>query len=275
MNNPKSKDLVRAGRILSLSLPLIVLLILVSIVGLLYPQVYRDTTPNWLAQSLGQDTVDLFLIVPVLIVGTLYSSRDRLAMYLWVGTLLYIVYTFLIYCFTVRFNALFLPYCFILGVSFFSITWFFSSDRRPYYGSTGNTLLSFIGIFFVAIAILFYSLWLTEIITAAFKNEIPLTILNAGLLTNPVHVIDLSIFLPGTFVIGVMAVRRRPFATIFAPVLLVFFFLMDLTIATLSVMMKLRGVGGDYMVAIVMITLAAISLGLLVGFIRRENEISD
>jgi hypothetical protein len=268
-----TNDVVPGSNVLKVSIPLILLVIGVSLVGLLYPEIYKAATPNWLTQSVGQDTVDLFLIVPVLITGTYYSfASSRVAVYLWLGTLLYLVYTFVIYCFTVRFNLLFIPYCLILGLSFFSLVWFFSGDKKPYYGNTANRILGIVGVYFIVLSILFYSLWLIEVIPATINNEIPSSTKEAGLYTNPVHVLDLSLFLPATFVIGVMAIRRTIMSTLLSPVMLTFFTLMNLTIAGLSVMMKLRDVGGSYTVATVMVCMAVFSLLLLVGYIRNEES---
>jgi len=257
--------------ILKVSIPLIVLVIAVSAVGLFYPEIYKAATPNWLAQSVGQDAVDLFLIVPVLVIGTFYAfTSNRFAVYLWIGTMLYLVYTFLIYCFSVRFNPLFIPYCLILGVSFFSLVWFFSGEKRDYYGTVSNRILGVIGIYFIAISIVFYALWMAEVLPATINNETPKSILDAGLTTNPVHVIDLALFLPATFIIGIMALRRIRLSTIMAPVLLTFFALMDLTIACLSVIMKIRNAGGSYTIAAVMIGLTVLSVVMFIRFAEEE-----
>lgn len=267
-----AKDLLPGTNILKVSIPLILLVVCVSAIGLLYPEIYRAATPNWLTQSVGQDAVDLFLIVPVLIIGTLYSfSSNRFAAYVWVGTLLYLVYTFLIYCFTVRFNPLFLPYCLILGLSFFSLLWFFSGDKNKFYGNIQNKVLTVIGFYFVIVSGAFYWLWLNEIIPAMMKNEVPASVIDAGLMTNPVHVIDLALFLPATFIVGIMALRRTLMSTILSPVLLTFFILMDLTIAALSVIMKMRDAGGSYVVAIVMLVLSAFSVILFIRYAHKER----
>lgn len=261
------------GSILKFSVPLILLVIVVSVCGLLYPEIYKAASPNWLAQSVGQDTVDLFLIVPVLIIGTVYSmSSHRFAIYLWLGTLLYLVYTFVIYCFAVRFNPLFILYCLTLGLSFFSVVWFFSGNSKKFYGNTGNRFLNIVGIYFIVISIVFYSVWLMEVIPAMINNEIPASTREAGLFTNPVHVLDLSLFLPGTFLVGIMALRRTLLSTILSPVLLTFFILMDITIAALSVIMATRGVGGSYVVATVMTCLAVFTLLLLIGYMNNDRS---
>jgi len=266
-------NVIPGKNVLKVSIPLILLVIGVSMTGLLYPEIYKAATPNWLTQSVGQDAIDLFLIVPLLIVGTLYSfaAVNRIAAYLWLGTLVYLVYTFLIYCFTVRFNPLFIPYCFVLGLSFFSVIWFFSGDKKEFYGSRGNKVLGIVGVYFISVSVVFYSLWLAELVPATINDEIPGSIKEAGLLTNPVHVIDLSFFLPATFIAGILALRRSILSTLLSPVLLTFFILMDVTVATLSIIMNLRGITEGITVAIIMISLAVFSLLLLVSFIRNER----
>jgi len=277
LNEPKDRVMQQTRsefsekNIARVSVPLIILVVGVSAVGFFYPEIYKAATPNWLAQSVGQDAVDLFLVVPVLIVGTVLSfASNRIAVYLWLGTLLYLVYTFLIYCFTVQFNPLFIPYCLILGISFFSVVWFFSSDKKEFYGSVTNKILGVVGVYFIVVAVVFYALWLAEVLPATIKNETPVSILEAGLITNPVHVIDLSLFLPATFMIGVMALRRAKLSTILVPVLLTFFILMDVTIAALSVLMASRNVGGSNVVAAAMAGMTLLSVFLLVRFVREE-----
>jgi hypothetical protein len=108
-----------------LSLPLVILLITVSILGLADPYVYLKETLNWRTQSLGQDIVDLFLISPILLITSiLVYKKNQIALLLWSGAILYLIYTFVIYCFAVHFNYLFWVYCIILGLSFYSFVYF-------------------------------------------------------------------------------------------------------------------------------------------------------
>ena len=59
--------------ILWLSLPLAAIVIFVSVTGLATPGFYAAETPNWQAQSYGQDLADLFLVTPALIISSIYA----------------------------------------------------------------------------------------------------------------------------------------------------------------------------------------------------------
>lgn len=265
--------------ILGLSLPLIALLILYSSIGLLYPGLYSKSSPGWIAQTVAQDGINLFVVTPLLIVAALYSFQGiKSAIILWGGTLGYLVYTFLIYCFSVTFNMLFLAYCVTLGLSVFSLLWFFFTQvRKPIVTQLSRGLFTRItGVYFIIIALAFYLLWLLEIIPASITQTIPSSLTEIGLLTNPVQVIDLSVCLPLVFISGLMTLKAKPFSPILVPVVLVFFILMDITIAALTVVLIREGFGGNASVAIIMCGLALFSLGLLIWFVKiTQDELSN
>src|SRR6476660_2019568 len=99
-NNQRKKVIV-------LTLPLAVLISIASWVGLFTENFYYKETPNWISQAIGQDAIDLFLVTPLLLITAFLAIKNEKAFLLWGGTTLYIVYTFVIYCFDVHFNGLF------------------------------------------------------------------------------------------------------------------------------------------------------------------------
>ncbi len=258
---------------LALSIVVFLLVGAVSITGLVNPDMYSAATPNWLAQTVGQDAFDLFFVAPLLLIAGLYAyTHNRLAWMIWGGTIAYLVYTFLIYCFCVSFNPLFGVYCAILGLSLFSFIWFVQSSKPGTLNVKNETFKTVTGYYFVAIAVLFSLLWLLEIIPASISGQVPQSVVAAGLPTNPVHVIDLSMFLPSVFILGVGLVRGKKMAIYFAPVALVFFILMDLTIAVLSGILLQQGQDGSIGIIIAMSSLALLSLLLLIWFLRTCTE---
>lgn len=125
------------------------------------------------------------------------------------------------------------------------------------------------GFYFIMFAVVFYFLWLYEIILSIFNNETPKSVEETGLITNAVHVLDLSVFLPAVLISGIFLLRRKTIGFIMAPLLLTFFILMNITIAWLVVLMKQRGAGGEYPVAIAMGVLGLFSLILLIIYIKK------
>lgn len=253
--------------VLILSLPLFVLILTSSLVGLIFSKIYDHSTPNWLVQTIGQDAIDLFIVLPVLMTSALYSfKKNRIAWGVWGGTLAYLAYTFVIYSFAVIFNSLFLIYCMVLGLASYALAFFayiqmqsIGSDRR----SDKVT-----GWYFVVVSVCFAILWLSEIVPATISGTLPASLIKAGLSVNPIHVLDLAFFLPMVFITGIAILRNRRWPHLVTPSLLVFFILMDITIGVLSLAMRKNDVGGSIQVAIAMGVLALISLVLFV----RENR---
>lgn len=252
--------------LLSLSLPLAALLCVVSGVGLFYPEIYAAASPNWFFQTIGQDGVNLFLIVPVLLFSSLYSvSGNRLPFAIWAGTNIYIAYTFVIYALDVKFNSLFLLYCFILGLSSFSTAIFlYKTAKDNHRVEVTSFVRKMIGYFFIAVSIMFYFTWLSDVIPAIVNGGIPAGIEGTGLITNPVHVLDLSVILPLVLVVGMLTLRGNSFALSLAAPLLTFFILMDITIAALTIVLFRNAIEQSYSVAIVMGVHAILSIGAII-----------
>jgi hypothetical protein len=243
---------------LLLSIPVII----TAAWGIFKPAVYGLETENWKVQAIAQDMVDLYLIVPVLLVSAYYGKRGaRFFQFINAGAVLFLVYTYAIYCFSVHFNSLFILYCLVFGASVYAFIYFLSShsamEAKLRYHDKAPVKL--IAAFFMLVGISFYFLWLSEITPAAMDNSTPASLIETGLLTNPVHVLDLSVFLPGMIMVSVLLLRGKPVAYLLTPVLLVFCILMDINIAILIVMMKLKGLEGSFTVAAVMGLLAVLS----------------
>ena len=91
--------------ILIFTSPLVFLLIIASYVGLFESGTYSKETLNWTIQAIGQDAINLFLITPFLIITSLLAYRkNKAALYLWSGGIIYLCYTYMIYCFDIHFN---------------------------------------------------------------------------------------------------------------------------------------------------------------------------
>ena len=94
-----------------ISVLLAILISIVSLAGMLVNSFYAKESFNWQIQALGQDEIDLYVITPVLLMtGLNFSKNNRALTLLWAGTLLYVIYTFLIYRFDIHFNHLFPVY---------------------------------------------------------------------------------------------------------------------------------------------------------------------
>src|SRR6185503_6591905 len=193
-----------------LSLLLAVLLIIANGTGVMMPEVmYAKENSSWFAQSVGLDIADLVLVFPTLVItANLIYRNSRRALLVWGGVMAYLIYTFLIYCFAVHFNQLFIVYCFILGLSFYLFTWFILSHIPISDWVDDKFPRKTIAVYMIVVASVFYILWLMQIIPPSLKRTVPAETVNAGLVTNPVHVLDLSICLPGIALTGILLLRH-------------------------------------------------------------------
>lgn len=270
------KKIQKNNVIFMLSMALASLVIIASCIGLFIPETYAKETPNWIAQAIGQDIVDLFLITPILIISVIFVyAGNKVARFVWSGTLFYLIYTFVIYCFAVHFNSMFIIYCLILGLSFYLFVYFIISNSKKAVSNWFKNKIpnKIIGIYLIVIACLFYVLWLSELIPAICTNSIPKSVVDTGLLTNPIHVLDLSVCLPALFISGILLLRKHYLGLLLAPAMLVFSILMDVTIGVLVIVMKMKGLETNMGLTIIMSLLAVVSgafLYMMLSCIKKE-----
>ena len=260
--------------ILYLSLPLAVLVIYASITGLFTNDFYATETLNWQVQSLGQDAINLYLVSPVLILSASFAvTNNKFALQLWSGVILYLIYTYAIYCFDIHFNSMFMIYCVILGLSFYSFLYFVSLYRFQQLDNMlhKRPIVNIVAIYFIVVSCLFYLIWLAEILPALVKQQAPASLAVIGLFTNPVHVIDLSIVLPGIFLTGIFLLRKKFAGLLFAPTILVFFILMDITIGWLVIVINSKGLGDSYALSITMAIVTLVSVFFLVSYVTGKK----
>lgn len=253
--------------VLIASVILAVLVAFVSIVGITNPAAYAQETPNWQAQSIGQDYADLLLATPFLLLSSiLLFMGSKRAIYIWGGSLSFLLYTFTIYCFEIHFSSLFLFYCLILGMSFY-LFMYFIYEHIKYHVINGYTNIKeakVVGVYFIVIAVVFYALWLGQIIPPIKTGRLSPDLTETGLITNPVHVIDLSICLPAFFITGLMLLRNIDMGLALAPAILTFSVLMDFNLTGLMYYMQKEGVGGNMGLTIGMGLMGILSLILLI-----------
>jgi hypothetical protein len=255
-----------------LSVLLGISLAVVSFFGAFVPAIYERDAASMAAQGMGQDLVDLFLVVPVFLISlVLFRRGSRLAAFVYGGTLFYILYSFFIYAFGVHFNSLFLFYCLILGLSLYSFVLFMLRMNRleveSWFG-TGRPV-RFMGIYLIIVAAMFYLLWLKDVVPSILAGTVPKTVSDNNLLVNPVHVLDLAIALPGLAIAAVLLMRKRRLGYILAPVSLVFVVILAIALVGMVVMLKVKGISEDISIAAIFIILALVSTVLLWLFMRK------
>lgn len=255
-----------------LSALLAVSLAAVSFCGAFLPRTYEREVPSMAAQGRGQDLVDLFLVVPLLILSLVFvHKRKRAALFVFGGTVLYILYSFAIYAFGVHFNNMFFLYCTTLGLSLYLFILFMAEmsgrEVENWFGSDLPRRLT--GGYLIFVAVMFYVLWLKDTLPAVLSGSVPSSVSDYNLLVNPVHVLDMAVALPYFIVAAVLLLRKRRLGYVLAPVALVFTVLLAIALIGMVMMVKTKGIAEDASIAWIFAILAVISTALYVRFMRK------
>src|ERR1035437_9492567 len=243
---------------------------------LLSQQLYDDLTPAFLPQALAQDLVNLLVVSPAMIILAVLALRGSSRAYLlWLGTLLFTTYNYVIYSVGIPFGPLFLLWVGVLGMSIFALLGGIACIDRDEllvtYRSARAAKVS--GWALIVVALMFGALWLSEDVPALLNGTTPQSLVDQGMITNPVHVLDLGFFLPAVLVIGALWLRRNLRAATVAPSFLVFLFLTGLPILVTPIVQSVRGETAAWGV-VVPIGTVTIVVALLLAWLLRSMAIA-
>lgn len=239
MKVTKTTSILKTDRsFIYFTLPIVFLMIASSSIGIFYQGIYSRETTDWFSQTIGQDFSNLLITVPALILSAFFASKgNRAGKIIWTGVMITNVYAFVIYSFALHFNFLFHVYCAILGVSVYSVLYFFIKNLTVDFKSwfTDRVPVKAVGIFLIVIAALFTLLWLSQSLPAVLINQAPESITKDGLLTNPVHALDLSFYLPLIFISAIMLLKKKSLGYLLAPMMIVFAVMTNINIILLLI----------------------------------------
>jgi len=255
-----------------LTVLLAVVLAIVSYFGAFVEGTYDRDVASMAAQGMGQDMVDLFLVVPLLIVSIILVRRDiKAGWFLLTGSVFYTLYSFFIYAFGVYFNQLFLLYCIIIGLALYTFIFILHEMNRMDIKGwfSDNVPDRLIGYYFILIAVVFYALWLKDTLPAVLNDTIPESVSKYELLVNPVHVLDIAIVLPGVIITAVMLIKNLRLGYILTPTLLVFIILLAIALIGMTLMLQVKEISDDTSVAGIFAVMAVISIGFLLMFLAK------
>jgi hypothetical protein len=240
------------------SMVISVLVLLASIYGLLAPDIYAKETANWATQAKGQDIGNLIAILTLLASGYYYKKGSSKAALIWLGTLFYLIYAYIVYSVAVHFNALFLVYVAILGICSYVVLLSIDEIKKLNSKNGKSAAVKFASYTIMGIGILFGLLWLSEIIPALITGKVPQSLQDAGLWVNPIHVIDLSIVLPGFIIAGYCGLKNKSGGIFYVAPWLAFSALMGLSIVAAMLLMITEG-ANNVLPPMIMVSIVVIS----------------
>jgi hypothetical protein len=137
-----------------------------------------------------------------------------------VAGLLYLVYNYAIFAFSVAMNPLTVMYIAILGLALWGLL---LSGRAAVAGTedlADRLNRRAAGGLLVAVGLSFSLLWLGQIIATSTTGILPPDLVKAGISANPVYALDLAFFLPLCVLAGVGLLRRSSAAAFAFPLLI-------------------------------------------------------
>jgi hypothetical protein len=238
--------------------------------GLAVAGLYVDA-PSWVQQAQGTDLATLFLAVPVLAIGLWTASRGssagRLAV---VAGLLYFIYNYAIFAFSVAMNPLTAVHIAIFGLALWSLLLAGRSAVDGAEAVTARLDRRLAGAFLVGVGAMFSLLWLAQIASVATTGALPPDLIKADISSNPVYALDLAFFLPLCVMAGVGLLRRTG-AALWAFAMLVWVPLMGAGVVGGIALMAAAGDETAVPVAVVITAVGVLSSMLAVAAVVRSR----
>jgi hypothetical protein len=240
-----------------------------SIAGVASRTTYARETANWAGQAVGQDIANLVAYVTLVVVAYATARGSLRAHLVWLGLVAFSAYSFAIYAFAVHFGRFFLVYVLVFGLSVYALIGGLSAidpGRIKAMFSVGAPVRSTAAVVMI-IGAAFYLLWLSEVIPASISGTVPKATQDAGLLTNPVYVLDMAVLLPAAILAGVLLLRRQEWGFVLAPTILVCLIFISIGIVAAMLVLRARGEESAPGVAIGIAALTVVQIVILVRFL--------
>jgi hypothetical protein len=183
----------------------------------------------------GTALVVLLLAAPTLLTAMARTRRGSTRwLVVWLGTLGYLLYQAVLFCFATPLNSLFLCYVAYLGLAVWSIVTLFPAVDQHAFSSrlSSGMPARFLAVFALAITAMNAVVWLSAIVPALLDSHPASLMKGTGLLTNPVYVQDLAIWLPLFTTAAVGCWHRRAWGLLVTGAMLVMFTLEGIGVAT-------------------------------------------
>jgi hypothetical protein len=264
---------VRLRVAIALSWAIALLAALAAAVGLLLPDVYRET--EWVVpQNRGQDLVTLAALL--LLAAVLPAARRGAprATLIWLGLLGYLAYTYTGAAFAYAFNELFLVYVALFGGTGAALIAGLSAidapELRTRFGP--RTPRRSVVAFLVILAIVLCLLWFSQIVPFLTRGILPEMIVRARTPTVFVYVLDLGVVVPLALLSAWWLWSDRPWGHVLAGFVLVKAATMGLALISMTLFAWRAGQPVALELTAAWVTLAVAGLAMSAWYFRHVER---
>jgi hypothetical protein len=229
---------------------------------------YFYDTVSSAAQQQGNDVVTLFVAIPLLIVASRMTFRGSLrGRLLLTGTLGFFLYTYLSMCMLTAFNALFLVYVAIFGVSLYGLIlcmMSFDLAALPQHFSERLPRSRIAGLLFLIGGFLTIA-WLGKVLNPLLKNVPPVL---DNTTTFVIQAMDLALIVPLAILSGVLLLRRSAWGYLLTSVFVLKAIALGLAVSAMVVNMTLAGTPEGAGIAVPFLVITALNLAAAVVLLK-------
>jgi hypothetical protein len=229
---------------------------------------YKYDTVSSAAQEQGNDLVTLVVGLPLLAVSTWFAFRGSLrGRLLLTGTLGFFLYTYMSMSMLTSYNALFLVYVALFGLSLYafvvSMLSFDLADLKRHFSPQLPHgwlagLLFFVGGFLLLA-------WLGRIVPPLATGSTP-PLENTTTLV--IQAMDLALIVPLALISGVLLLRRSAWGYLLTSVVLLKGVTLGLAISVMSINMSLKGVGESLAIMVPFLVITLLNLVMAIVLLR-------
>lgn len=238
--------------------------------------IYKMHTVSQVYQAIPHDMVNLFLALPALLISFVFVRKGNMkARMFFMGVTLYLLFTYGIYTFYTMYNRLYICYVALMGLCFylFLITLKGTEALKVKKLFKENYPNKLVGGFLIAAASIMTLTWLKIIIPTTLFNKIPTMDLAQSTTMVP-QAIDLALFLPLAFLMGIRLCKKNTDAYIMGTVLPVFLIFMMTAIFSKGLMLQVTNTENGIGTMVIMGTFMLVSLVITIinyRFMRKES----
>lgn len=232
--------------------------------------IYGQETSSFVDQAIAQGLVNLVVAGPATLLLAWLARRGSVrADLLWIGVLTFTVYNYVSYTMAIHVGSLFLAWVAVLSLTFLSLVGGLRAVRPPAVAATlAGAPRRLVGWYLIVIAAVFTMLRLSDIVPAVLAGRPPTGAADLALPSNPVHVLDLAVFLPAVIAIGRLVLLRRPAGLTLAPAATVVLVMTGLPILVIPLVTAARDGQPAWSVMGPVGAITAVGVAVLIALVR-------
>lgn len=233
---------------------------------------YYDTVSS-AAQTQGNDLVTLVVGLPLLVISTFFAFRNSLrGRLLLAGTLGFFLYTYMSMASLASYNALFLVYVSIFGLSLYAFIlcmMSFDLSTLPQAFSERLPRKWIVGLMFIVGGFLLIA-WLGRIVPPLIQKQTPIL---ENTTTLVIQFMDLGLIVPLAFLGGFLLLRRNAWGYLLSSVMLTKGVTLGLGVSAMAINMARVGVPESLGIMIPFLVITFLNLVMVVILLKNVKQI--